>query len=125
MTTRCDNEYLWTEYAAGHAGWCLEFANQDLFMFAHQVIYDEERKIDFGSPSDEQEWKFLYRKTLRYVPEEEVRIFKFSRGQPHTTAFEPSLLKRIILGKNMPDEDQRIIREWCQFRVPALLTVDE
>ena len=125
MTTRPDNDHLWEAYAAGHTGWCLEFENQSLFVYAHHVIYDVERRIDFSSPDVDNEWKLLYRKTLAYRPEEEVRIYKFPRGQSHETPFNPVHLRRIIFGKNMTADTRRTILGWCRHREPALLAVDE
>ena len=67
----------------------------------------------------------LFLKTRRYEPEEEVRILRIPRGQPHIVPFEPTLLRWVILGRNMADEHRRTIREWCRVRVPDLLAVDE
>lgn len=118
MTTRPDNEYLWKRYAARHTGWCLEFENKDLFAFAYHVFYRKERRIDYGRHNANNEWKFMSRKTLRYKAEEEVRIYRFPRGGPPQVLFDPTLLTRIILGKNMTEECRRIINKWCRARVP-------
>ena len=125
MTTRSDNDHLWNEYADHHAGYCLEFETRGgPFCFAVHVIYEEEVAIDLSDP-DDLDWKFLIRKTPGWKVEEEVRILLLPRGQPHDVPFDPTLLKRIILGKNMAVRDRLTIQEWCQTRVPVLQASDE
>ena len=95
MTTRPDNEYLWTTYAGAHTGYCLEFVNNGApFVWARTVIYGDETEIDFCRP-ETIDATVLFRKTLRYVDEEEVRILLFPRGQPHEVSFDPMLLRRV------------------------------
>jgi hypothetical protein len=125
MSTRADNKHLWTDYAADHTGYCLEFVNGgDPFRFARTVIYGDEIEIDFCN-RDSIDSALLFKKIRTYEPEEEVRILLFPRGQPHEVAFDPTLLRRVILGRRMTEQHQSIIRAWCLARVPALPAVDE
>ena len=125
MTTRPDNEHLWTHYAGEHMGYCLEFLNSGApFGFAWTVIYGDDVEIDFCNP-DAIDATFLFRKTWRYKPEEEVRILLFPRGQPHEVTFDPTLLRRLILGRHMTEEHRNKVRTWCSTREPALTVVEE
>jgi hypothetical protein len=125
MTTRPDNEYLWTHYAGDHTGYCLEFLNRGApFGFARTVIYGDEVVIDFSHP-EAIDATFLFRKTRRYEDEEEVRILLLPRGQPHEVAFDPQLLRRVILGRNMSEDRRATIRGWSPTRVFGLTIVDE
>jgi len=46
-------------------------------------------------------------------------------GHPHEVSFDPSLLRRVILGKHMRDEDRRTISDWCRARMPAVVVEEE
>lgn len=125
MSARPNNEYLWTHYAGKHTGYCLEFLNSGVpFGFARTVIYGDDVEIDFSRP-EAIDATCLFRKTRRYEDEEEVRILLFPRGQPHEVAFDPTLLRRLILGRNMSEDHRATIRDWCRMRVPGLTVVDE
>lgn len=50
LTTRADNEHLWTEYAAGHTGYCLQFRNAGLFAGAFRVRYGQQSELDPLAP---------------------------------------------------------------------------
>ena len=125
MSTRPDNEHLWTNYASDHTGYCLQCVNDgDPFRFARTVNYGDETEIDFSNP-DSIDSTFLFKKTRTYDPEEEVRILLFPRGQPHEVTFDPTLLRRVILGRRMTEPHRAIIRAWCLARSLALPVVDE
>lgn len=119
MTTRPDNEHLWEHYAGAHTGYCLEFHNRGVFAYARKVIYGDAVELDLGDPSS-IDATFLFRKTMNYQDEEEVRILAFPRGGPHEIQFDPPTLERVILGKRMSDAHCRRIREWCATRKPVL-----
>jgi hypothetical protein len=81
-------------------------------------------ELDFCNPH-EVSATFLFQKAMRSVDEEEVRILLFPRGQPHEVPFETTLLRRLILGRNMAPEHQQVIRQWCSARQPAVPVVSE
>ena len=125
MTTRPNNEYLWMTYAKEHTGYCLEFQNNGLpFILGQLVVYVDAVTVDITEP-DEISALFLFKKTLAYKQEEEVRIIPFPRGAPSLVSFEPSLLTRIILGKGMSSADRDCINKIALRRVPALVVSDE
>ena len=124
MTSRADNSYLWEHYAAAHTGYCLEFVNRQEFTLARLVVYDDPYELDV---SERENWDpiFLFRKTWAYKDEEEVRILQIRSGQPAAVSFEPTLLRRVVLGTNMTAEHRETIRGWARTRVPQLLVDDE
>jgi hypothetical protein len=54
--------------------------------------------------------------------EEEVRLIR-TRGAGPQVKIEPQWLTRIILGKNMSQENRQQIRIWAKLRDPKLLVV--
>ncbi len=125
MTTRPDNDHLWEKYAGDHTGYCLEFVRSGApFAAAREVIYGDTVTLDISDPNDINAI-FLFRKTMAWKDEEEVRILLFPRGQPPQVSFEPALLRRVILGKNMGREHRETIRGWALRRTPQQLLVDD
>ena len=86
MTTRLDNEYLWQHYSGNHTGYCLEFFNRGTPL---AVLYGNAGEVDLCSQGN-TDGALLFRKTLKYADEEEVRILVYSRGQPHEVPFDRS-----------------------------------
>ena len=125
LTTRPDNEALWKRYSLDHTGYCLEFENAGFpFVLAHDVAYGDTVTVDVTDREQVNAF-LLFRKTMAWREEEEVRIVLFPRGQPAICAFEPVRLRRVILGRKMTPENKQTIRECCQIRIPQLLVVEE
>ena len=122
LTTRSDNEHLWAEYAGNETGYCLEFRTDGApFNRAHFVQYGSEVELDVLAPGAQ----FLWQKTEKYRPEEEVRILALPRGSPKLISFEPRLLSAVILGRRMTAEHRATVKRWARRRKPTALTVRE
>lgn len=122
LTKRYDNLSLWAKYAADHAGYCLEFANEgEFFTKAVEVIYGDTIPMDVNNPEHRTGY-FFYCKRQEWSNEEEIRLI----GMPWTPAIikiDPRCLTRVILGKNMSPGHQKQIREWAKQRQPELAVV--
>ena len=66
--------------------------------------------------------RFLIHKRPEWSNEEEVRLLRERNSKP-TVKIDPKWLKRIILGKDMTDDDEKTIRAWAKQRQPELLVV--
>lgn len=134
VSMAADNEYLWDRYAANHSGYCLEFANDGIFTFAYAIDYDASlMEIDVRQPVG---YQFFYRKSVTWSPEKEARIVMFPRGNPKLFAeifkngecpfqqFDPRLLRRVILGRNMAAGHRDQIRAWAAMRDVPVDVVD-
>jgi hypothetical protein len=121
MSKRADNMALWAKYADDHKGYCLEFSNSGLFAAAQDVSYGDIVDLD---PTDPQQINvyFLFQKTLDWQTEEEVRLVA-PRGTEAVVSFDPSLLRRIIVGQRMPDTKVNVIQKWANQRSPKLAIV--
>lgn len=122
LSKRYDNLSLWDRYAAHHAGYCLEFANEGPF-FAHakEVIYGESTRMDVTNPEHRSGYWFFC-KRQEWSNEEEIRLVGI-RGQPATVKIEPSWLTRVILGMHMSEADKELIRGWARQRKSVLAVV--
>ena len=81
LTTRADNDFLWSRYANDRTGSCLEFRNDGLFAMALGVGCVDAVELDV-TDSEQVNALFLFQKTNDYRREEEVRIVLFPRGRP-------------------------------------------
>jgi hypothetical protein len=124
LSKRYDNLSLWAKYAADHTGYCLEFLHEGPLFGEHvlEVIYGEYAPFDLND-SQNRSASFLVHKRLEWSNEEEVRLIR-ARGSGPRVMIQPQWLTRIILGKNMPPENQKQIRESAKRRDPELLVVN-
>lgn len=122
LTKRYGNMSMWAKYADAHHGYCLEFANAgDFFGRAFEVVYAEFPAMDVTNENHiNANWFFC--KAPQWSNEEEVRVL-VPRQDPHNVTINPNSLTRIILGWQMPESDQRQIREWAKERKPELTVV--
>jgi hypothetical protein len=120
LSRRYDNMSLWAKYAANHTGYCLEFINEGLFSFAYEVSYDETVTMNVTDP-EQVNANFLFYKSKEWSNEEEVRIVA-PRGSQAIIQFDPKLLTRIILGKNMAESHRKKILDLVEQR-PYKLTI--
>ncbi|MBI2815441.1 MAG: DUF2971 domain-containing protein [Acidobacteria bacterium] len=122
LSKRWNNLSMWAKYADDHRGYCLEFANEDLFAFAREVNYiDGPVTLDITDQEQKNE-HFFFCKTADWRNEEEARIL-FLKNSPPPKNFDPRLLTRIILGKDMAEDHRKRIREWARKRTPELEVV--
>ena len=119
LSKRYDNMGLWAKYADSHAGYCLEFVNDGpLFERAMDVKYDDSVQVDITNPDQRNGYWFFCKRT-EWSNEGEVRLV-LPRGKGSKVKIDPHWLTRIILGKNMSEENQRVIRKWAEERQPRL-----
>jgi hypothetical protein len=125
MTTRSDNEHLWTEYAGCHSGYCLELENYGVFeMLPIAVVYTDTICRDFCRREDFNP-TILYYKRTKWAKEQEVRFVPHPTLSSGYVAFNPHRLRRIILGRRMRAEHREVVRAWCRERTPQLEVAEE
>jgi hypothetical protein len=119
-----ENILLWSHYADAHKGFCLGFDRDEYFEISlkyaptqfRRIIYTESLPAaDIYSLLDEDLiFKIVYAslstKSINWMYEEELRSF-FLNQSNFNLHFEPSCLKEIILGCNMPDSSKKEILE--------------
>lgn len=119
MSKRWDNMGLWAKYADNHTGYCLEFANAGLFSLAQEVEYGDVFPVNLSDPLvAKAAFMLFFRKTNDWASEEEVRLVS-PTVFPSSVPFEPALLARIILGKDMPQLTRDTIHQWNAIRKPT------
>jgi hypothetical protein len=132
LSMACESPSMWKKYGGDHTGYCLEFENDGLFSYARTVQYDAERvRLHLSNPRN----FFLFRKTVKWEDEQEARIVLlpragpeffeiFKNGESPFQSFDPMLLRRVILGKNMSASNRVQICAWATVRTPPVLVVD-
>jgi hypothetical protein len=116
-------EVFRVDNAAGHTGYCLEFANEGpLFENTLEVVYGEYAPFDLND-SKNRDPKVLVCKRSEWSNEEEVRLIR-ARGSGPKVRIEPQWFTRLILGKDMSEDHRKQIREWAKQRTPKLSVVD-
>ena len=124
MSKRWNSMKMWAKYADNHKGCCLEFANTGMFASAREVEYGDVVELDLTKPTAAKDAALLFfRKTTDWSYEEEVRIVGPTFA-PAGVSFDPTLLTRIMLGKDMKPEHRSQIHEWAGVRNPALLVTE-
>jgi hypothetical protein len=122
MSRRFDNLSLWAKYAGDHSGYCLEFAREGpLFAKARNVLYEDSLQMDVNNP-DHTNGFWFFCKRPEWSNEEEVRLV-LPRGMGSRVKLEPHWLKRLILGKNVSEHNEEMIRAWAGQRAPELAVV--
>jgi hypothetical protein len=122
MSTRWDNLKMWAQYANNHKGYCLEFLNDPndrLFGMARAVIYDDSYELDLLRDEHSSPVWYIF-KHPDWRCEQEVRIVLPRKFGGPKFALSPSILTRVILGRNMPPDDAERIRVWGASRKPPL-----
>ena len=126
MTKRYDMMNLWALYAGDHCGYCLEFENiGDLFQHARDVSYldSDGMEVLITDPAV-LNGHFFFCKTCNWSNEDEVRLVLNRKDGRKKVKIDPRWLTRIILGKQMSDDDRKQILEWAKQRDPELTVVD-
>jgi hypothetical protein len=118
-----NNAHLWKEYAGNYTGYCLEFNNADPSSWrAYEVRYDDVA-LDITGPQRSEPY-FLFYKNKQWAKEEEVRLLG-QRDSDSKLTFEPKLLTRVILGRNIQRSHAATIHEWVALRELPLSIVSE
>jgi hypothetical protein len=122
MSRRYNNLNLWAKYAGDHSGYCLEFVNEGpLFEAVRDVMYKDSLQMDVNNPEHTNGFWFFCKRP-EWSNEEEVRLV-LPRGFGSKVKFEPRWLKRLILGKDVSEQNEQVIRAWALQRVPDLAVV--
>ena len=119
LAKRPNNLHLWKNYAKHHTGYCLEFRNAGPFSAARAVRYRSVVQINVTDPGEINPYFYFYKKP-RWSKEEELRIVTHRSANAVYIPFDPSLLTRIILGRDIASRDEATIRAWARKRRPEL-----
>lgn len=121
-----DNDYMWEKYANDYSGFCVEYdvkgigPNSNIAIFTLPIIYrDSDYPIFdyevFRGMTDRQAGSFgmhaLSIKPTSFAKEHEWRIFQLQRPDNYSVNMPPVL--RVYLGKNISDENARLITSIC------------
>ena len=128
LSERNDDILMWSHYADSHQGLCLQFdasTEKTIFWEAFKVVYQEEYPVvnimDMGKAEEFR--KALLTKSDHWNYEQERRILKMElEGGPGHYSFAPELLKGVILGALMTDEDRNTLLNWIK-KYPAKISV--
>lgn len=121
LSAENDHVLMWSHYADYHKGICLRFKAKGSFGEAHRVRYVPERRpIDLLHRDREALVDAVLTKAEFWRYEQEWRIVDPYNG-PGSRGFAPELLDAVILGANIRDEDEAMVREWVAKRPIAFL----
>jgi len=118
LSASSNNILLWSHYAAGHSGICLEFLATETTPFfgrAQQVDYQVEYPRVYLH--DDPEWhikSFLLTKANAWTYEEEWRII--DTNSPGERVFSEELLVGVILGARIASEDRDYVLNLVEHR---------
>jgi hypothetical protein len=119
-----DSPLMWSHYADGHRGFCLEFERAGIFAESLAVVYqDKYPETDaVTSTAEEQTKAILLTKASCWSYESEWRILRSGMASK-TIAIAPNLFTRIILGAAISAADKAKIAGWAAGRaVPIPVT---
>ena len=119
LSKRPNNQHLWERYAGKHTGYCLEFLT---FQPASEVRYSD-IVLDITNDAQIRPF-FLFYKASSWSREEEIRMITH-RSPDATVFFNPRLLTRLILGREIAPADEETIRAWVGERNLPLTIVKE
>ncbi len=110
-----DNILMWSHYADGHKGFCLQFENSDIR--AQKVKYTESYpEINYLLTPEEDQIKFtLFTKSNHWYYEKEWRIIEYQHG-PGICTFPKEKITGVIFGSEMPPEIKELITQWIADR---------
>ena len=114
-----DNILMWSHYADGYKGFCLQFENTDIR--AQKVKYtDLYPEVNYLlTPEDNQRKFTLLTKSNHWSYEKEWRIIEYQHGSG-TCSFPKEKITGVIFGSEMPPEIKQQIRQWIYNREPKI-----
>ena len=120
LTEVRDDILMWSHYADGHKGFCLQFnINPKLYPFGEmlfQVQYTSSYpQITITKNHKDQTRKVLLTKSTSWEYEKEWRIFD-PDDSLGIRVFPADMLTGVIFGCEMPHENRQLIREWAKGR---------
>lgn len=115
LTEKHDDLLMWSHYANGHRGLCLEFAasvDEAFFRGAQPVVYSDERSIfDPRQPETKQVEIVVLTKSKHWTYELEWRIVEHQKGEgPYK--FPAETLTGVIFGCRTSDKDKTKVQRW-------------
>lgn len=116
-----DDILMWSHYAGGHKGICLEFEatrHTAFFADALKVEYSEERsRFDYRDDDFTQVQKVVFWKATHWNYEKEWRIVKppMVGGGARSYEYPPHLLKGVIFGCWIERGLEQRVREWIEL----------
>ena len=115
LTERRDDLLMWSHYANGHRGLCLEFAtsiDEVFFGRAQPVVYSDERPIfDPREPETNQVEKVVLTKSEHWSYELEWRIVEHQNDEG-LYEFPAETLTGVIFGCWTSDKDKSKVKRW-------------
>lgn len=120
LSSTHENILLWSHYACGHSGICLQFrvvVDPGFFVPAMPVTYTRDLPLPnlLGEDRNERVQQLLMTKAEDWAYEREWRIIEPDRG-PGSRPFPPELLSAVILGVKMNKADKYTVMEWVGQR---------
>lgn len=113
LCERPDDIRMWSYYADGHTGLCLQFEHVVSFGVAHDVTYAQVfPQVSFLRDSARRQMEAnLLTKAAQWVDEREWRIIDYERG-PGLRKLSPQVVSGVIFGCRMPKEDRELVANW-------------
>ena len=111
-----DDLLMWAHYADKHQGFCLEFkTDNEFFREVTKVEYViEYPNVNFLRRQRGDEMRFHSTKGKHWEYEQEWRVFNVVQGRG-AYPFPPESLTGVIFGLQMPEENERVIRDWVKI----------
>ena len=120
LSSTHENILLWSHYACGHRGVCLQFrVSVDLPFLggALDVHYSHEMPTPtlFGEDPYDRVKAILLTKAIDWKYEREWRVIQ-PDSRPGPRSFHPSLLSGLILGANISPQNRDMVLSWVEQR---------
>jgi Protein of unknown function (DUF2971) len=118
FTATRDPILLWSHYAGGHSGLCLEFSETtegDFLKFAKRVVYSDQYPTIriYGDRDPERSHRLVLTKSDIWSYEQEWRAV--SPTQCNCPApFHPENLVGITVGSRMTEENIELVKQWVE-----------
>lgn len=113
------NNLMWSHYADGLTGYCLKFNKNQLISSIYQIddisnilgkwavkVLYSSRRPEYDMLKNNDPIKIVSTKSDHWKYENEFRLFSRQTGKHK---YSPESLKEIILGQNMPEDQQKLI----------------
>ena len=114
-----DSILMWSHYADGHKGFCLQFDNTEIR--AEKVNYSRSYpEINYIRTPDEEQFDLtLLTKFKGWCYEQEWRIIEYENSYG-TCNFPKEKITGVILGAEMLPEHKKMIGKWLEGRKPSV-----
>jgi len=112
------NILMWSHYADGHKGICIEFhysnkVHLDFFARALAVKYRKKvPTINLYTEDTLSIGKKLLSKSIDWKYEQEYRIIEYNRNHNQYYEFDPTLISKIYLGLRISDENTKKVKSF-------------